>query len=186
MPSAVRTVHPRACGERTVSLRRHQDHCGSSPRLRGTGAQLNRRALAPRFIPAPAGNGVFSELAVTRASVHPRACGERTRASAHEQALAGSSPRLRGTGGYHTAAARAGAVHPRACGERAGGQQLARAVGGSSPRLRGTAPRSGADRTCRRFIPAPAGNGRWRQRARGCRAVHPRACGERPCPLHSR
>ena len=94
-------------------------------------------------------------------------------------ALAGSSPRVRGT--RPPAPARrdprrfipacAGnayqrsrfswlqAVHPRVCGERGGGASFQSIVPGSSPRVRGT---------------------RRARRASSCRcAVHPRVCGER-------
>ena len=51
------TVHPRACGERSIITRRRTLATGSSPRLRGTGVLVELRTLQIRFIPAPAGNG---------------------------------------------------------------------------------------------------------------------------------
>ena len=55
----VSAVHPRACGERTVSPWRAEAEDGSSPRLRGTGARPDVRGGDRRFIPAPAGNGLI-------------------------------------------------------------------------------------------------------------------------------
>ena len=112
----------------------------------------------------------------------------------------GSSPRLRGT---HLAELRvmddarfipapAGnaielphresmmAVHPRACGERSTMAACLPALSGSSPRLRGTLVRMIRTKTRSRFIPAPAGNAGYGTPGRCAKAVHPRACGERP------
>ena len=51
-------------------------------------------------------------------------------------------------------------------------------IAGSSPRLRGTPGACGAPRSASRFIPAPAGNSRYRRTACAWTPVHPRACGE--------
>ncbi len=71
------------------------------------------------------------------------------------------------------------AVHPRACGERKDDTIKGDAKIGSSPRLRGTEIFLVLKRPHKRFIPAPAGNGRARARRLRLHAVHPRACGER-------
>ena len=75
-------------------------------------------------------------------------------------------------------------VHPRACEERSA--LICRTFGnsGSSPRVRGTAGRAPRRIKRKRFIPAHAGNGLRRGRARDTSTVHPRACGER-CGLCS-
>ena len=49
-----------------------------------------------RFIPARAGNGLETMLAVSRIAVHPRACGERTPNLSEIVTTTGSSPRVRG------------------------------------------------------------------------------------------
>ena len=51
-----RTVHPRVCGERRVTMTWPSIRSGSSPRVRGTRAQSKRRDPHRRFIPACAGN----------------------------------------------------------------------------------------------------------------------------------
>ncbi len=52
------TVHPRVCGERVIERTAEDDAAGSSPRVRGTVATLDRRGCSARFIPACAGNGL--------------------------------------------------------------------------------------------------------------------------------
>ena len=68
-------VHPRACGERSRTL--SCGHGGSSPRVRGTVADVSFLAVHGRFIPARAGNG-SEKPCCHPLTVHPRACGERT------------------------------------------------------------------------------------------------------------
>ena len=151
---------------------------GSSPRLRGTHVDNDADGVAPRFIPAPAGNTLTGGLSVVSPSVHPRACGEHATRPLFSSSNSGSSPRLRGTpfsrrpinSNYRFIPAPAGntfeisfksssiAVHPRACGEHQAGKHLGELFAGSSPRLRGTLqPRLGIPGNDR-FIPAPAGN----------------------------
>ena len=74
----VSTVHPRACGERSVVIRFQNYRAGSSPRLRGTGTGRPLRRATN--------------------AVHPRACGERKPTLICRSVRRGSSPRLRGTG----------------------------------------------------------------------------------------
>ena len=110
---------------------------GSSPRLRGTPYVDQNEAQLTRFIPAPAGKTAPVSDRDCRSPVHPRACGEHSRSSAHCSTVSGSSPRLRGTHllrrcrrsasrfiptpAGNTKAPYSGAVvttvHPRACGE---------------------------------------------------------------------
>ena len=53
-------VHPRACGEHIVFSGQGEFRSGSSPRLRGTLLIFFRFWYIHRFIPAPAGNTLFS------------------------------------------------------------------------------------------------------------------------------
>jgi len=176
--SPVRTVHPRACGERAAHQADRKLGTGSSPRLRGTLPIQRLRPLQRRFIPAPAGNAISPASASSIGTVHPRACGERAAFDPTAPPANGSSPRLRGThgndGGHRgvnrfipapAGNANAGlsrwtitAVHPRACGERGYDDALIFGSGGSSPRLRGTRALLIDAAELRRFIPAPAGN----------------------------
>ena len=151
-------VHPRACGER-IGIRGYGNGCtGSSPRMRGTVTGTTAITGITRFIPAHAGNGSAARCRTGRASVHPRACGEREAGHADHARAGGSSPRMRGTGASTTLSTRlrwfipahAGngpsdtiaicgvAVHPRACGERIPSKSDTFAAPGSSPRMRGT------------------------------------------------
>ena len=133
------------------------------------------------------------------ATVHPRACGERSATRRISPIAAGSSPRVRGTqsrGCSNDASsrfipARAGnafrharntrfkSVHPRACGERAIRLLILEDISGSSPRVRGTPPPHVPEAMEGRFIPARAGNARPLKLTSGWSVVHPRACGER-------
>ena len=161
---------------------------GSSPRLRGTDYSKGARLSIDRFIPAPAGNGCALTRRIGLSPVHPRACGERCHQVGSSVFHPGSSPRLRGTGltlsrvslpvrfipapagnGLPTWCMTAACtVHPRACGERIASDVMWFGWYGSSPRLRGTASHRGFSRPLRRFIPAPAGNGRARKKPRLC------------------
>ncbi len=90
-------VHPRVCGERTMTApsRRHQS--GSSPRVRGTVFGVFRAQTFARFIPACAGNGKRRGPRPALPPVHPRVCGERGLALTVRGGYSGSSPRVRGT-----------------------------------------------------------------------------------------
>ena len=70
-------------------------------------------------------------------------------------------------------------VHPRGCGERLISRWRLVTSRGSSPRVRGTPSPSRYQPGRTRFIPAGAGNARSTTPLSGCRAVHPRGCGER-------
>ena len=171
-------VHPRACGEHSITAHGRILQNGSSPRLRGTCHIGGYRQANPRFIPAPAGNMRPNGPPRRSRAVHPRACGEHQERHLVIAPLTGSSPRLRGTSRRATAPshsrrfipAPAGnilrmkyavadiAVHPRACGEHRTRRQRRGFPRGSSPRLRGTFFVAKVTDTNRRFIPAPAGN----------------------------
>ena len=90
-------VHPRACGEHSCRSLQDTGGVGSSPRMRGTPAWFQPRAVLLRFIPAHAGNTEASPTRQRDGSVHPRACGEHRGSSSVEPTLYGSSPRMRGT-----------------------------------------------------------------------------------------
>ena len=75
-------------------------------------------------------------------------------------------------------------VHPRPCGEHGVCLDGGRIKFGSSPPVRGTHSLPLCGYTCRRFIPARAGNTRDGSANRVAPAVHPRPCGEH-CHLAS-
>ncbi len=195
---ACASVHPRACGEHMESLVQGGGNAGSSPRLRGTRPRVLRDDQRYRFIPAPAGNTSGRPSRRNGSTVHPRACGEHAQACSRRNFIAGSSPRLRGTRLARRAEevvrrfipAPAGntrsprpkpprrAVHPRACGEHISSMRRPNASRGSSPRLRGTRRMRVPVEISWRFIPAPAGNTRFKTLKHLLPTVHPRACGE--------
>ena len=192
-------VHPRVCGERADGAHAVAVHHGSSPRVRGTLSWFVRISASLRFIPACAGNAVDRTSFSSRASVHPRVCGERVLLRDIAVAAAGSSPRVRGTPCFEVRlmiAARfipacagnafpgsAGdavrSVHPRVCGERVGLWRTPFPSAGSSPRVRGTPGAGRVVNTGRRFIPACAGNAGQSLTGETHTSVHPRVCGER-------
>ena len=153
------TVHPRACGERASISSINSAISGSSPRVRGTVAQLGADQDVRRFIPARAGNGHHGGSTNEAKKVHPRACGERLLVDQGSRQGCGSSPRVRGTVRKAGVRIVLSSVHPRACGER---HDRGRQGSGQG-----------------RFIPARAGNGQKRCGRPRLPAVHPRACGER-------
>ena len=175
---AVARVHPRACGEQYSAQYQSMTRIGSSPRLRGTVKEPIAQVPNNRFIPAPAGNRIWTSHSRLHRPVHPRACGEQSNTSFHNFSTAGSSPRLRGTvrgRGFDLRLDRfipapAGnrfplqcqsnplPVHPRACGEQTLQAVAASPISGSSPRLRGTGYHRNQPCFAVRFIPAPAGN----------------------------
>ena len=201
VPTAISTtVHPRVCGERYTTAVLSCFATGSSPRVRGTRQRSRREPRHVRFIPACAGNALFSGLPGHGKTVHPRVCGERASDAIYVGTSGGSSPRVRGTrklrdgrsAGMRFIPACAGnasmltsrrfvpAVHPRVCGERRYSSDFGRRGRGSSPRVRGTRHLTQSMRARNRFIPACAGNAKPRCAASRNPAVHPRVCGERP------
>ncbi len=172
------SVHPRVCGEHSLTVISLEFKGGSSPRMRGTHDRQANALQGQRFIPAYAGN---------------------TRSSAPDRAgRSGSSPRMRGTlralgpPGEHLRfipayagntrrsrkSERSRPVHPRVCGEHIACSASAHFGCGSSPRMRGTLFADRHALTLGRFIPAYAGNTAGRRSRRGELAVHPRVCGE--------
>ena len=195
--TGIPSVHPRACGGAECPICRPDHNSGSSPRVRGSLVLVRQAELDRRFIPARAGEPRSRTARSRSTPVHPRACGgARTKPSAINRS-SGSSPRVRGSQAIITLdrdlprfiPARAGEplsartierltrVHPRACGGAEGGPSMTYPAPGSSPRVRGSLVRDKNDATCRRFIPARAGEPP-RCSPRWCRTpVHPRACG---------
>ena len=191
-------VHPRVCGEHSLSNRSDTLYSGSSPRLRGTPRRRQREHFYRRFIPAFAGNTAAASMPRSSTAVHPRVCGEHHDFRPYVVVGLGSSPRLRGTLSdsfqlivwFRFIPAFAGntgllrprrpyaTVHPRVCGEHPNFFFATHSSVGSSPRLRGTRRGLSAGGGFVRFIPAFAGNTLVRPLPRAHRRVHPRVCGE--------
>ena len=69
-------AHPRACGENEKIQKHGNSYGGSSPRMRGKPADLDRLPLPRRLIPAHAGKTHVEFPASIGPMAHPRACGE--------------------------------------------------------------------------------------------------------------
>ena len=200
-------VHPRMCGERLWISKSLPFFFGSSPHVRGTLLKRQPRPHPMRFIPACAGNaGRLPALGQSHA-VHPRMCGERVVPGGNHDMLSGSSPHVRGTllkrqprphpvrfipacagnAAWVQCSSSGTSVHPRMCGERVELADTEPVKVGSSPHVRGTPLAANRQAGSIRFIPACAGNARWRHSLASRPSVHPRMRGERaaPCPCRS-
>ncbi len=93
---ALKTVHPRGCGEYAILQVGDAGRAGSSPRMRGIRPARIYCRQAHRFIPADAGNTLLADVQHVACAVHPRGCGEYGFARAVKQPDHGSSPRMRG------------------------------------------------------------------------------------------
>ena len=171
-------VHPRVCGEhcRTKCALLASD--GSSPRVRGTRQWWPCVRTAWRFIPACAGNTAMSRAPPSRATVHPRVCGEHALGVTQTTAWYGSSPRVRGTRRTTTHPARRRRFIPACAGNTLDDVVGDAALHGSSPRVRGTLPMRSQPFPPNRFIPACAGNTGLGGLLLNLPPVHPRVCGE--------
>ena len=191
-------VHPRRRGEHKALFLILIDLVGSSPQARGTQAAVRICGLGIRFIPAGAGNTLFSIICHKGISVHPRRRGEHHPPPLLRSRMSGSSPQARGTrlansrcegdgrfipaGAGNTQNRRQPAlrlpVHPRRRGEHEDLEAFALEDDGSSPQARGTPAPALAKPEEVRFIPAGAGNTEYNKKGRMIVSVHPRRRGE--------
>ena len=172
-----RRAHPRVCGENPPFVLHRFAGRGSSPRVRGKlRARVHGHSQAG-LIPACAGKTPSIAAPRPRRRAHPRVCGENQRGFHNTDAVAGSSPRVRGKpeggglggdrvrlipacAGKTSTPQRAQAprpAHPRACGENMRRAQGYTGGGGSSPRVRGKRPPGPPRRPPAGLIPARAG-----------------------------
>ena len=169
--------HPRGCGEKFIRCQFTQIKRGSSPRVRGKGAQDPAHFNEGGIIPAGAGKRFRASPTSFWTWDHPRGCGEKVFSGEAKRANKGSSPRVRGKAAYvaryclKKGIIPAGAGkstskrnnrtslrdHPRGCGEKKNGRPHHHAILGSSPRVRGKEYGATPSREGRRIIPAGAG-----------------------------
>ena len=129
--------HPRVCGEHLSVPTYCDSFKGSSPRMRGAHPLKPERDAFPGIIPAYAGSTVFMVAPEKPIRDHPRVCGEHLKHQYWNEALTGSSPRMRGAPRHNqsrhqyrgiipayagsTRYSREGSAqnrdHPRVCGE---------------------------------------------------------------------
>ena len=191
-------AHPRVCGENCESKYLRIKGEGSSPRMRGKRNHRLANANRAGLIPAYAGKTVQGGNTGGLMRAHPRVCGENFLTLGLPDALAGSSPRMRGkrlARGFRginrgLIPAYAGKTtnsplqsllleaHPRVCGENR--LRLLRAHGatGSSPRMRGKPLTQSNGDAASGLIPAYAGKTLMRRATVRRSPAHPRVCGE--------
>ncbi len=91
-----RPVHPHACGENNTKVRGKLKATGSPPRVWGKLLRGIVAASYDRFTPTRVGKTLWRISSISRATVHPHACGE-NRVDGHAHAhRAGSPPRVWG------------------------------------------------------------------------------------------
>ena len=144
-PRTIRQDHPRACGEQALGIVHAVKLMGSSPRMRGAGANRHEGVGLFGIIPAHAGSRASPPTTSCSQRDHPRACGEQCVLTSNPNVNLGSSPRMRGAG----STSRLASAHPSTSW-------------GSSPRMRGAAARDAARRPQGGIIPAHAGSSRGR------------------------
>ena len=195
----VQRDHPRACGEKILSMPCWYVLSGSPPRVRGKGGQDPLFPHHPGITPARAGKSPVSRAFLLFYRDHPRACGEKFRRWTRPALSMGSPPRVRGKdimarGNFNGAGitpARAGKSgtgsrcsgthgdHPRACGEKMAACWVHTALLGSPPRVRGKEIEANRDAIAHRITPARAGKSRSTSYPQQRPRDHPRACGEK-------
>ena len=199
--------HPRACGEKFLSLVILLLRMGSPPRMRGKGARHMVTASARRITPAYAGKRPLFQVACSVLEDHPRVCGEKDQVTPGRGSLPGSPPRMRGkasNGGQqgpdaritpaYAGKSRAGeggilcrGDHPRVCGEKWSLASWSVVFPGSPPRMRGKVALIVVGIAAVGITPAYAGKSGPSPLFFVLLQDHPRVCGEKhflqdPCP----
>ena len=169
--------HPRACGEKAMSVTTMNKSQGSPPRMRGKETDSRRQCCSAGITPAYAGKRTLFCLAGRRNRDHPRVCGEKGRTGALDVVQRGSPPRMRGKVrellfSFHCAritpayAGKSAANtwitnkikdHPRVCGEKCHATGIVAHELGSPPRMRGKGKYAVGEIPCNRITPAYAG-----------------------------
>ena len=112
----VAAVYPRVCGGTLPACFQASDRPGLSPRVRGNPLTTPAMRMAPRSIPACAGEP--SDRPFPRAGqwVYPRVCGGTSSALIISGRFSGLSPRVRGNRARTGCPTSPSAVYPRVCG----------------------------------------------------------------------
>ena len=181
-PAPCSRVHPRVCGEATLTRPGLGRAPGPSPRVRGSLGHRNQNMAFPGSIPACAGKPGRRCIRSATRRVHPRVCGEARSRGHRVRRCPGPSPRVRGSRETASDLERAERSIPACAGKPAVSRR--RKTGqGVHPRVCGEA-RSASMRCDREprdgSIPACAGKPRKDIHGRLGLEVHPRVCGEAP------
>ena len=170
---------------------------GLSPRVRGNRRRDDRAGIAPRSIPACAGEPAPVRGRAPWRTVYPRVCGGTSTTGVVAGDPSGLSPRVRGNQsgpqrqcrGARSIPACAGEprrkqpglkgvqVYPRVCGGTLLGECPRRICNGLSPRVRGNRNAAGCAAGRVGSIPACAGEPVGASGCADANAVYPRVCG---------
>ena len=192
------TAHPRVCGENVVMSIEARREVGSPPRVRGKPPLARLGGLAGRLTPACAGKTAGTPTTCTRATAHPRVCGENAQVYNDILPNSGSPPRVRGKprrprryridwgltpacAGKTPRAPRSPvttSAHPRVCGENTGVFSVYQYAAGSPPRVRGKPGVGLLGVPADRLTPACAGKTPRSPLSPRTGWAHPRVCGE--------
>ena len=157
--------HPRLCGEKDASQRKHLSHLGSPPPMRGKVRRKNEAYIHEGITPAYAGK--------SNIKIH-RIYGDK-----------GSPPPMRGKA-LRSAVRRSAAVdHPRLCGEKADHSAACTGWTGSPPPMRGKVSFPDFPWSCDRITPAYAGKSLAGLYDTSHVGDHPRLCGEKQIKRHN-
>ncbi len=182
--------HPRACGANSTVRTMMRSVSGSSPRMRGKHPAGRDRRHRLRIIPAHAGQTAMGVQPRVAAADHPRACGANQTQGHSTNAVAGSSPRMRGKPWlWSTCCCSAGSglrIIPAHAGQTGWLPHAGGLLTGSSPRMRGKPMPEFVYKGAFRIIPAHAGQTCWPARNPPSIADHPRACGANGYPPRPR
>ena len=196
--STTTRAHPHVCGEHLPAGQEAMARAGSSPRMRGTLGATRRLMMAGGLIPTYAGNTNPPAGYRAHPEAHPHVCGEHVFSSPTFAAMAGSSPRMRGTPSHRVSYGRPHGLiptyagntsqqahtgchiraHPHVCGEHIPAGTYRVSYPGSSPRMRGTPTRRGSNHTNTGLIPTYAGNTLPPCQLWTPAWAHPHVCGE--------
>ena len=191
--------HPRACGEKAMSVTTMNKSQGSPPRMRGKERYFVWQEDGTGITPAYAGKSVLLVFQSAVNRDHPRICGEKLPRTLRPSPRKGSPPHMRGkvnekkangfdiriTPAYAGKStllcfpAEPGWDHPRICGEKSlSGTDTGRKEG-SPPHMRGKGNFNGAVPEPSGITPAYAGKSESMYLLRFLTGDHPRICGEK-------
>ena len=192
-----RRVYPRECGGTRLPAALTELPNGLSPRVRGNRHVEVGRLLAPRSIPASAGEPPTRSPISPTERVYPRECGGTVGGERGAVDVGGLSPRVRGnpstarasTGRARSIPASAGEptlgkrraillrVYPRECGGTGDLALESQELAGLSPRVRGNRSGRAGEPLRRGSIPASAGEPEQAAHDGHVLGVYPRECG---------
>ena len=194
------------CGGTRRDARIRAERRGLSPRVRGNLPDYGIPHCVGGSIPACAGEPAPRALRPPASGVYPRVCGGTSPVRATSARRMGLSPRVRGNqsaaagrrrtdrsipacaGEPHGAllCPRPPMVYPRVCGGTSSVGAPISSQCGLSPRVRGNPPASSPLFTCRRSIPACAGEPGCPVQSPDWPGVYPRVCGGTDARLPSK